>query len=98
MSRRFERRVIAVEADSPSVWATRAEADFWRAVSKAASNFGPFDAELTAIERLARFTPLEHMAWELKFTGNTDLEGILENVRLICNISSFLEVIAAFFW
>lgn len=77
MSRSLERRVIALEADSPSAWATRAEADFWRAVSNAKGNFGPFDAELSAVERLARFTPLEHLAWELKFTGSSDLEGIL---------------------
>ena len=77
MSRHLERRLHALEADSPASWNARAEDDFWRAVSKAKHNFGPYDSELTVAQRVARFTPLEHLAWQLKFTGEADLEAIL---------------------
>lgn len=77
MSRDLERRLKALEADSPASWAARVEQDFWRAVSKAKGNFGPNDSELTIAERIARFTPLEHLAWQLKFTGEADLEAVL---------------------
>ena len=77
MSRSLDRRVQALEAESPASWAARAEDDFWREVANAKGNFGPYDSELTIVERVARFTPLEHLAWQFKFTGEADLEAIV---------------------
>lgn len=77
MNRSLERRVQALEAESPTSWTARAEEDFWRAVANAKGNFGPYDSELKVSERVARLTPLEHLAWQLKFTGEADLEAIL---------------------
>lgn len=84
MSRNLHRRVDALEAGSPVSLTARAEADFWRAVRKASGNFGPYDSELTVAERVARFTPLEHLAWDLKFTGEADLEAVLPLYGINC--------------
>ncbi|WP_340588679.1 hypothetical protein [Erythrobacter alti] len=77
MSRSLERRVQALEAESPASWAASAADEFWRAVANAKGNFGPYDSELTVAQRIVRFTPLEHLAWQLNFTGEADLEAIL---------------------
>lgn len=78
MNRNLERRLQALEADSSTTWAARAEEDFWCAVSNAMGNFGPYDSELTVLERVSRFTPIEHMAWQRKFTCEADLRVLLE--------------------
>lgn len=77
MSRHLMRRVDVLEARSPVKWAACAEADFWRAVRKASGNFGPYDSEMTVFERVASFSPLQHLAWNLKFTGEADLGAVL---------------------
>lgn len=77
MSRNLQRRVTALEEGSPAGWAAQAEADFWRAVRNACGNFGPYASEMTVAQRIAQLTPLEHLAWQLKFTGEADLEAVL---------------------
>jgi hypothetical protein len=77
MSRNLERRVQALEASDAASFSTRVEAEFWAAVHEAAGNIELNDRGLTLPERIARYTPLEHLAWQIKMTGEADLDVVL---------------------
>lgn len=73
----WERRTKALEAKRPAGMAAEAEAEFWDAVHAKRDCFEPEHAGMDEAARVARLSPLQHLAWNLRFTGEADFEATL---------------------
>lgn len=65
-------RLTRLETDSPMSRAQGGEAAFWVAVAKAQERFRQRDRTMPLRARRARLSPVEHLAWVLRFAERRD--------------------------
>lgn len=78
----WERRVGKLESKGPPGMAAEAEEHFWAIVHATRDCFDDEQAGMDEAERVARLSPLQHVAWNLRFTGDADFEATLAHYGL----------------